>query len=495
MQKKRQDLGQGCQCCKSGSIIRDGEIHILNGHTKFGNLYIVIDNRNVLRVKTRSSDSFSLNYKYPILLPKEAHFSSLYALEMHRLEGHVGPSQTLSATRNKVWIVSGRGVVNKVIKKCWLCKLHSPKMYKTPNFPNLPETRMSFSKPFTNIGIDMTGNYTLYNKGQPYKRYVLIVTCLSTRAVHAMICRDNSVGSFVHCFRRHIFRYGAPQSILTDNAKNFQSLNGILEKHSRNNIVKQILKLKGIDWKFTPNYSPWAGAVYESLVKIVKKILKKTLNTIKMGIDDMITLVSHAEYVANSRPLSYVTQNDQYHILTPNMLIFGRPLCQENWLDSNQFQDPDYTLISQQDLGNSFKKLRASMCDIERDFNTLYLDSLKERDAKQLEAKNNKKRNVIDRKPTVGDVVLLCDDKGRPTQVSRIVDIDKKDGSEIRSCKVILKSTAKWWPVSRISFFEVGSPDSIPEKFNLDNKLPRKNIVFSRKKLDRLAKQNIKYTE
>ena len=90
---------------------------------------------------------------------------------------------------------------------------------------------------------------------------------------------------------------------------------------------------------------------------------------------------------------------------------------------------------------------------------------------------------------------MLCDDKGRPTQVSRIVDIDKKDGSEIRSCKVILKSTAKWWPVSRISFFEVGSPDSIPEKFNLDNKLPRKNIVFSRKKLDRLAKQNIKYTE
>ena len=160
MQKKRKDLGQGCQCCPPGNAIPSGEVHILNGYTNFGNLHIVIDSVNFLRVKTRSSNSFDFNYKYPILLPKEAHFSSLYALEMHRIEGHVGPTQTLSATRNKVWIISGRGVVNKVIKNCWVCKLHTPRLYKTPNFPNLPETLMSFSKPFENVGIDMTGNYT-----------------------------------------------------------------------------------------------------------------------------------------------------------------------------------------------------------------------------------------------------------------------------------------------------------------------------------------------
>ena len=105
------------------------------------------------------------------------------------------------------------------------------------------------------------------------------------------------------------------------------------------------------------------------------------------------------------------------------------------------------------------------MSEIEKDFYTLYLDLLRERDAKQMESKNNKKRNIVDRKPTIGDVVLLCDDKGKPTQVSRIVDIDKKDGSEIRSCKIILKHHAKWWPVSKIAFFEVGSPDTVPEKF------------------------------
>ena len=214
-----------------------------------------------------------------------------------------------------------------------------------------------------------------------------------------------------------------------------------------------------------------------------------------MSIDDMVTLVCHAEFVANQRPISYVSQNDQFNILTPNLLIFGRPLHQEKWLDSSTFTDPNYTLISQQDLGEAFKKLRASMSEIEKDFNSLYLDLLKERDAKQLESKSNRKRNVVLRTPEVGDVVLLSDKKGRPSQVSRIVDVSKKDGSEIRSCKVILKNSAKWWPVSKISFFEVGSPHTIPNKFKLNKELPEKNIVFSRKKLHRLAKQNINYTE
>ena len=247
-----------------------------------------------------------------------------------------------------------------------------------------------------------------------------------------------------------MYRYGAPRSIITDNALNFQNLNKILEDHSNNVVVKQILRVKGITWKFIPNYSPWQGGIYESMVKIVKKILTKTFNARKMTIDDMITLVCHAEYCANSRLLSYVTQNDQQHILTPNLMIFGRPMHTENWLDNDTFSDPDYTLISQNQLGEAFKKLRSAMSEIERDFNTMYLDQLRERDAKQMNNKNNKKRNVTTRTPSVGDVILLLDDKHRPTQVSRIVEVDKSNGSEIRSFRVILDTLSKWWPVSKI---------------------------------------------
>ena len=214
-----------------------------------------------------------------------------------------------------------------------------------------------------------------------------------------------------------------------------------------------------------------------------------------MNVQDMITLVSHAEFVANNRPISYVTQSDDFNILTPNLLIFGRQLHQENWLENEKIKDPDFTLISQKDLGNAFKKLRASMLEIENNFHTLYLDMLKERDAKQLESKNCRQRNIVHKLPAKGDVVLLSDEKGKPYKVSRIVDVSKTDGSEIRSCKIILKNSTKWWPVSKISFFEVGAPETIPKKFQMDSKLPDKNLMFPRERLNRMAKKNINYKE
>ena len=105
-------------------------------------------------------------------------------------------------------------------------------LYRTPRFPDLPETRMSFGHPFQHIGIDMSGHYTLYNKGVEIKHYVCVLTCLSSCATHALVCRDNSTYAIVYFLRRHIYRYGAPQSILTDNAKNFESTNNILEEHT-----------------------------------------------------------------------------------------------------------------------------------------------------------------------------------------------------------------------------------------------------------------------
>ena len=72
------------------------------------------------------------------------------------------------------------------------------------------------------------------------------------------------------------------------------------------------------------------------------------------------------------------------------------------------------------------------------------------------------------------------------------MEISEKNGSEIRSCKVILNNSAHWWPVSRISFFEVGSPNTIPNKFKLSKELPENSIVFPRKKVAATCKKEHK---
>ena len=60
-------------------------------------MHLIIDSDQVLRVKTRASVSFDYNYRFPVLLPQKAQFSSLFAQEIHTLEGHVGPNQTLAS--------------------------------------------------------------------------------------------------------------------------------------------------------------------------------------------------------------------------------------------------------------------------------------------------------------------------------------------------------------------------------------------------------------
>ena len=126
---------------------------------------------------------------------------------------------------------------------------------------------MSFDYPFKDIRLDLTGHYVLIQNGQEIKRYITIFTCFATRAVHAVVTKDNTTVSFIHSFRRHIYRYGAPRSVLSDNAQNFVSAQNILINHSKNEAVKQILRTSHTEWRFTPSYSPWAGRYLRALSK------------------------------------------------------------------------------------------------------------------------------------------------------------------------------------------------------------------------------------
>ena len=79
-----------------------------------------------------------------------------------------------------------------------------------------------------------------------------------------------------------------------------------------------------------------------------------------------------------------------------------------------------------------------------------YFDVLKERDTKQMFDKQGRKRNIVDRTPQVGDVVLLSNEKGKLENLSRIIELSKNNGEAIRSANVVLNKTTKWWPLSKI---------------------------------------------
>lgn len=81
----------------------------------------------------------------------------------------------------------------------------------------LPRERVEVSAPFTHCGMDVFGPFIVKRVRKEYKRYGLILTCLSSRAVHTEMLEDLSVNA-LRCF---ISLRGAVRQLHFDHGTNF----------------------------------------------------------------------------------------------------------------------------------------------------------------------------------------------------------------------------------------------------------------------------------
>ncbi|GFY38533.1 integrase catalytic domain-containing protein [Trichonephila inaurata madagascariensis] len=79
-------------------------------------------------------------------------------------------------------------------------------------------------------------------------------------------------------------------------------------------------------WKFIVERAPWWGGFYERLVKSVKDSLRKILGKALLTFEELTTFLVETEYIVNSRPLTYVTDDfSEPNPLTPiDFLEYGR---------------------------------------------------------------------------------------------------------------------------------------------------------------------------
>ena len=52
--------------------------------------------------------------------------------------------------------------------------------------------------------------------------------------------------------------------------------------------------------------APWQGGVYERMVGIVERSLRKAIGRQRLALEQLITLLVEVEGITNSRPLTYV---------------------------------------------------------------------------------------------------------------------------------------------------------------------------------------------
>ncbi len=218
-----------------------------------------MDEEQILRCRTRLGNAaFTDVEKKSILLPSKCYFSELVAQEAHSKVFHDGIGETLSCVRERFWILRGRELVKKVIKRCIPCKKVEGLPFKLNITPDLPHFRTDESPPFSNTGVDFAG--PLYSRGVDKKEekcYVCLFTCASTRAVHLELIRSLDVPSFIRAFRKFCARRGVPALMVSDNAKTYKVMAKEVKKLYRSPKLYEYHKSQGMKWKFSVERSPW----------------------------------------------------------------------------------------------------------------------------------------------------------------------------------------------------------------------------------------------
>ena len=163
------------------------------------------------------------NTKFPILMPKESHLSTLIVRATHSMVLHGGVRETLTELRQSYWILKGRRLVKKDIKKCVTCRKVKGPPFRSVNSPPLPDIRDTGSQPFRVTGIDYAGPLYVRNANKEVtKVYICLFTCTAIRAVHLELVEDQTASAFLRAFKRFASRRGIPECIISDNAKTFK---------------------------------------------------------------------------------------------------------------------------------------------------------------------------------------------------------------------------------------------------------------------------------
>lgn len=99
--------------------------------------------------------------KQPVIIPYDHHVATLLVRYHHEQVVHQGRHITEGAIRSAgLWILGGKRLVSAVIHKCVICRKLRGKL-QSQKMAELPEYRVIAQPPFTNVGLDVFGPWSV----------------------------------------------------------------------------------------------------------------------------------------------------------------------------------------------------------------------------------------------------------------------------------------------------------------------------------------------
>lgn len=419
-----------------------------------------LDDCGVMRGKTRipETSTMQFDFKRPIILPRGHHITSLLIQFYHKQFHHQNHETVVNELRQRFIIPRLRREHDRVVRNCQYCKNLKAK----PNIPTmseLPAVRCTIAnRPFTYIGIDYFGPIYVVVKRSKAKRWGVVITCLTTRAVHLEMAYSLSAGSCITVIRNCINRRGKPRLIYSDNGTNFRGASRELREalsQVDNNALAEHFTDSDTEWSFIPPASPHMGGAWERMVRSVKNTLRAIFGIITPTDEVLNSALIEAENIINSRPLTYIPiHSENEEALTPNHFLLG---------SSNGVKP----LLPYDDKGDltreNWRKIQYIADLFWKRWTREYLPTLTRR-TKWFECKRSIQKGDV--------VVIVSEHSPRNCWIKgRVVEIQPSRDGKVRSATVQTSSGIYKRPVVNLAVLDVlpngigtsSDPDEIPE--------------------------------
>ena len=277
--------------------------------------------------RCKNADDMAEDCKHPVILSRNNHVTTLLIKSFDEKLLHPGRECLLAELRRKFWILQGRAAVRKVQGSCMDCRRFRGKP-QPPRMADLPPCRLRlFKPPFYSTGADCFGPIVVTIGRRNEKRWGIIFTCLTVRAIHLELLESLDTDAFLMAFRRFTPRRGTPRELWLDRGTNFVGgRNEIADALSKMDpqVAKQLAD-KGTAFKFITPSAPTHSGAWEREVKSAKAALYAGLKDHRVSEPVLHTLFVEVEGVLNSKPLTYVsTDAHDPDPITPQMLLTGR---------------------------------------------------------------------------------------------------------------------------------------------------------------------------
>ena len=169
--------------------------------------------------------------------------------------GHLGVTKTAAKVQQRYYWPGWLDDVKKHVSQCEECsRRKGPK-----KLPRAPVTSISIGKPFDMIAMDICGPFPTTDRGN---KYILVAAGYFSKWPECWAIPDQEAKTVAHCLEELIGRNGVPQTLLTDQGKNFES-----------KLISEIRKLLKIEKLQTTAYHPQCDGQVERFNRTLGNML------------------------------------------------------------------------------------------------------------------------------------------------------------------------------------------------------------------------------